>query len=150
MFIRTLTASIIIAASLLVTPLAAANDSGAEEGRVLVFWASWCGYCKESLRTLDSMQRDGQLQGYQPVAVNLPDDRKDPESYLKGMGIDLPSATIEQLRDAASGVIGVPWVVMLDAQGNVIAGQRAPRSREQISRWVGDMDRVYSQLSMLR
>ncbi len=140
----------VILLSLCFAPAASADAGRQAEGRVLVFWATWCGFCKETLKTVDDMQSDNQLSGYKAVAVNLPNDSKNPQAFLQNMGIKLPSAELAKLRDAASGVIGVPWVVMVDADGQVIAGQRAPRSKEQLSAWVGSMDQVHQQLSLLQ
>ncbi len=145
--IRALLAALLLSGGM---SAASADAPVAEEGRVLVFWASWCTYCKQALKTVDELQRDNKLAGYQAVAVNIPNDRSDPERYLQQLGVDLPSAELDNIRDAASGVIGVPWVVMIDRDGQVIAGKRAPRSEAQFVGWVGEMDRVYQQLSLLK
>ena len=47
------------------------------------FWASWCGPCRQSLPLYEAMQARLPADRFQILAINLDEDRKDAESFLK-------------------------------------------------------------------
>ncbi len=115
-------------------------------GQVVVidFWASWCGPCKKSLPALAEIARRCAARGAVFLAVNLDEDRKNVERFLKQTRLD-------GLR------------VLLDPGGNAVAARYEPPSmpttylidRDGVIRYVhagykpGDEQRLERELAAL-
>jgi thiol-disulfide isomerase/thioredoxin len=93
-----------------------------QKGRVVVldFWATWCGWCMQSMPELDVMADEfGDRISW--VAVNLQEDRKTIAASLERLGIaprvalDIDGATAEKF-----GVTAIPQTVVVDAEGKVV------------------------------
>jgi thiol-disulfide isomerase/thioredoxin len=54
------------------------------KGKVVLvdFWASWCPPCKTSFPALDSLYREYQPRGFEVLAVNLDERRRDANRFL--------------------------------------------------------------------
>ena len=54
---------------------------------VVVFWATWCPYCRAFMPYLKGIQADYAAQGVKIVAINAKEDgRGDPKAYVQGLG----------------------------------------------------------------
>ena len=128
------------------TAAATKTDSQAKQGQqatqpqVLLFWASWCGYCKESLKQADHMYT-------QVAAVNV-FDKVEPTAFLKGMGVKLPSEEASQYDWVKSEVKALPWMVIVDAQGDVIASGKPRATVAATEQWIDSMLVLHSSLAM--
>ncbi len=49
----------------------------------LDFWASWCGPCRQSLPMLNELRKELRRKGFEVIAVNLDEDKKDAQTFLK-------------------------------------------------------------------
>jgi thiol-disulfide isomerase/thioredoxin len=94
---------------------------GEQAGRVVVidFWATWCGWCMQSMPALDAMAHefDDQIVW---VAVNLQEDRKTIAAAMERLGIN-PKVALDIDGAAAEkfGVTAIPQTVVVDAEGKV-------------------------------
>ncbi|NVJ51676.1 MAG: TlpA family protein disulfide reductase [Gammaproteobacteria bacterium] len=52
---------------------------------VLVFWATWCPYCKKLLPGIERLQQKYQAEGLKVIAVNVMEDG-DPKAYIEQYG----------------------------------------------------------------
>ena len=87
---------------------------------LLVLWATWCGYCRREMPSLDTLQKELGPEGLQvvPVAIDkggLPvvEDAYRERGYeALPLYID-PEGRVQQ----ALGSTGVPYAFLLDAKG---------------------------------
>ncbi len=91
---------------------------------LLASWATWCVECEEEMPALERFWRDRRDDGLQVVAVNLnaPGPAEDRIATMAAdWGLSMP-----QWRDAdndftsAFDGVGVPMVVLLDAEGAIV------------------------------
>lgn len=92
-----------------------------KENLYLVFWATWCGVCKDEIPNLVNVYRN--VKGVNLVAVNpgvndsLQRTRKYKEKY------QLPYTIVFDetgLSAQAFGISGVPTAVLIDKRGEVV------------------------------
>ena len=85
---------------------------------VLLFWASWCPYCKALMPHLQSVvyQHGDDVQLY---AISIADDG-DPAAYLAELGYDWPLLLEGDAVAQQYGVRGTPGLVVVDRRGATV------------------------------
>ena len=88
----------------------------------LDFWASWCAPCKASFPVLAGWQTAHAKEGFVVLAVNVDEDAKDMDAFLKKMSI-----SFSVVRDAkhsliaAANVSTMPTSFLIDRKGTIRA-----------------------------
>jgi thiol-disulfide isomerase/thioredoxin len=96
---------------------------------VLVFWATWCPYCKAFMPYLDAIQKDYAADGVQIIAINaLERGRGDPIAYLESLGSPLIGILYGDHIATAYAVEFIPGLMVVDGAGRV-SYRRAPTER---------------------
>lgn len=98
-------------------------------GKVLVvnFWAAWCPPCRTEIPDFIRMQDKYGKDGLQFVGIAL--DRKDAvQAFADEIGINYPvllgeESAAEVARLAGNRLSGLPYTVVIDRQGRVVAGK---------------------------
>jgi len=89
---------------------------------LLDFWATWCEPCKKELPLLSKLAPKLKARGVEVVAVNIDDDPRNAESFLRQKGIALTVVA-----DAAKKIVGrweppkMPSSYVIDPTGTVRA-----------------------------
>lgn len=112
--------SLLIVLALLASSGVAHAEAAGKPMKVLIFWGSWCSNCPAVMRDMEKLRKSYQGRNVEFVAVSL-DDESAPKKYLatRGYGFRVKtggSALLERYQ-----AVGVPWVVVTDAAGKVIA-----------------------------
>lgn len=107
---------------------------------VLDFWASWCGPCRADMPAVKRLWKKYQNENFVLIGINLDENRKAFEQYIKEEGVDWPqfydgkgwSNRIAQLYSVSS----IPMTFLIDRQGIIRAtGLRGDR----LSGKIGDL-----------
>lgn len=84
------------------------------------FWASWCGPCQRSFPELDKLYAKHVGHGFEIIGVNVDEDVKDAQDFLKKYPVTFPIATDPKGASAeAFKVKGMPSGYLIDKQGVV-------------------------------
>jgi len=100
------------------------NYPGDLEGPTIVlFWATWCPYCKALMPHLQSIidEYEGQIS---VVALNFRDD-DDPAAYLARLGFNFKLILHSEEVAQSWGVKGTPGLFLVDETGRVIFSRGA-------------------------
>lgn len=87
---------------------------------LLKIWASWCPDCQVMFPELDRLSREFRGRGLEVIAVNVDEQRKDADAFLKTQPHQLrvmfdPRARVPN----AFGARGVPSSYLIDARGMI-------------------------------
>ena len=88
---------------------------------VMVFWATWCPYCKAFMPYLEPILDDYSDQGVQVIAVNTREDESDgdPGAYLEDLGFPLVGILEGDEIAADYAVHFIPGLMVVDGTGTV-------------------------------
>ena len=80
---------------------------------VLLFWTSWCPYCRELMPFLDRIQREYAARGVSVYALNIWED-SDPLAYFAERQYVMPLLLAADLVAEDYGVKSTPAVLVVD------------------------------------
>lgn len=118
-------------------------DFSRTRGKVvyLDFWASWCGPCRKSLPALNRLYRELRGKGFQVVAVNLDEQRRDALAFLAQRPVTYPVVTDDGALAEQFQLVGMPSAFLIDRTGTVRRVHNGFRS--------GDEDRLRGEILQL-
>ncbi len=87
---------------------------------VVVFWATWCGYCKAFMPYLKGIQADYAAHGVKIVAINAKEDGAgNPKAYMQGIGFKPISVANGDAIADSYGIQYIPGLLIVDGAGTV-------------------------------
>lgn len=86
---------------------------------ILVFWATWCPYCKKLLPGIDKLHQKYAKQGLKVIGVNIREDWK-PHVYWKNHDYQFDTVLAGDNIAEMYGIKGTPGLVFIAPDGNVI------------------------------
>jgi cytochrome c biogenesis protein CcmG, thiol:disulfide interchange protein DsbE len=99
------------------------------------FWASWCAPCLRSFPWMNDLQRRYRDRGLVVIAVNVDQDRKLAEAFLRqhpaGFQLEFDS---DGERARQFGVRAMPTSVLIDRRGQLRARHNGFRQTQQAER----------------
>lgn len=88
---------------------------------VLLFWATWCPYCKAFMPYAGDIQRDYAEHGVQIITFNAKErGRGDPAAYIKNLGFPTVSIAAADAIAADYGVDYIPGLMVVDGKGDFV------------------------------
>jgi cytochrome c biogenesis protein CcmG, thiol:disulfide interchange protein DsbE len=95
---------------------------------VLIFWTSWCSFCKAEAPEFNRLVRRYRAKGVRVLGINIQDSEKRTRAGIKDFGIRYPVARDADAKVAQRyKVSATPTLIFLDAQGMVTyKGNRLP------------------------
>lgn len=116
----------------------------AERPTVVLFWASWCPYCKALMPHLQSILDEYGSDRVEVVAVAIrEDDPADAIGFLQAQNYDFLRVGDGEAVAESWGVGGVPRLYLLDAEGRIVYDQASQRSAPK-RRFAGDQAKKHS------
>jgi thiol-disulfide isomerase/thioredoxin len=106
---------------------------------VVVFWATWCPYCKAFMPYVKNIAADYAAYGVKIVAIDAKEDGEgDPKAYVRALGFKpIAVANGDAIADDY-GIKYIPGVLIVDGKG-VVAWRRPwsdlPAGREVAELW---------------
>lgn len=111
-------------------------------GRPLLinFWATWCPPCVEELPLLDRFYREQAARGWQVVGLAV-DQLAPVQGFLRKLPLSFPVGLAgfegtELARSLGNLRGGLPFTVVLDARGQVLARKMGQVSPQDLQQWV--------------
>ena len=94
------------------------SDELKEQAVVLLFWATWCPYCKALMPHLQSLRLE-HGDSIKILAINFKDKDGDPVAYIRDAGYDFTVLPEGDAVAAAYQVYGTPGVVIVDREQKI-------------------------------
>jgi len=86
----------------------------------VVFWATWCPYCKAFMPYLKNIQADYAKQGVKVVVINAKEDgRGDPVAYVRSLGFTPIAVANGDEVAKAYDIQYIPGLLIVDGAGKV-------------------------------
>jgi thiol-disulfide isomerase/thioredoxin len=125
------------------TPQGATLPMRAFKGRPLLinFWATWCPPCVEELPLINAFYRQNAKAGWQVLGLTA--DKLAPvQAFLAKFPLDFPvgmagMAGIELARSLGNLAGGLPFSVVMGADGGVLHRKMGQLTRQDLDQWLG-------------
>jgi thiol-disulfide isomerase/thioredoxin len=87
---------------------------------VVVFWATWCPYCRAFMPYLKGIQNDYAAHGVKIIAINAKEDIDgDPHAYMGNLGFTPIAIEDGDAIARAYGIQYIPGLLIVDGKGTV-------------------------------
>ncbi len=108
-------------------------------GKVAVvnFWATWCPPCRRELPDLVAVHARYRERGVAFIGVAVEDNAALVREFAGAYGITYPLVTgkdqgVALMQELGNAVAGLPYTLVLDAGGSVVAMRRGPMDEERL------------------
>ncbi|MEO8465526.1 MAG: TlpA disulfide reductase family protein [Gammaproteobacteria bacterium] len=87
---------------------------------IVVFWATWCPYCKAFMPYLKTIEADYAKRGVKVIAIDVKEDgRGDPRAYVKALGFTPVAVADGDEVMKAYGIQYIPGLLIVDGKSQV-------------------------------
>jgi thiol-disulfide isomerase/thioredoxin len=118
---------------------------------VVVFWATWCNYCRAFMPYLERIQNDYGTERINVLTINAKEDGSggDPADYIDALSMETIAVTAGDEIAAAYGVEYIPGLMVIAPDGTVAyrrAWTELPAGERVASFWSRQVRRALDQL----
>ncbi|MFA5090684.1 MAG: TlpA disulfide reductase family protein [Candidatus Omnitrophota bacterium] len=97
------------------------KDYRGKNGVILLFWTSWCSFCRKELKAINNMTDELRQDGWEFFPVNAGESGYKARSFLKSSGLSLKALLDEDNSVSDSyNVFGVPTYIFINKEGYII------------------------------
>jgi len=100
------------------TPFTLSDNEG-EKTTLILFWATWCPYCKALMPHIESMVLEHGQENFEVLAITIGEDG-DPAKYLRDKGYDFTLLPDGDQIAAKYGIRGTPGVLIVNQDGKTV------------------------------
>lgn len=110
------------------------SDFKGNKAVLLVFWATWCPYCREEIPELKKIYSKYQAKGLEILAVSVNESKEKVASFAKKNELPYPVLLDKDGKVASLyQVVGIPMNVIIDKKGTVqFKGNALPKDYEAL------------------
>lgn len=90
---------------------------------ILLFWATWCPYCRALMPHIEAVRRDYADRGVPVFALNIWED-DDPAAYLERHGYGMTLLGAADLVAEDYGIQGTPGLLLVDGNHRLVYARR--------------------------
>jgi len=107
---------------------------------VINFWASWCPPCRAEAAALERTWRSYQGEGLLFIGVNIQDNEKDANTYLKRFDVTYPNGPdLDGRTTAAYGATGLPVTFFVNKAGMIERRWVGAVKEKRLIAWVEEL-----------
>jgi len=91
-----------------------------KEAVILLFWTTWCPYCRKELKNLNGMYKELKNEGFEVLAVNFAETLQKVDSFAKDYQL-VYRVLLDKNGSVTSsyGIVGIPFYIIIDKKGIV-------------------------------
>jgi peroxiredoxin len=91
-----------------------------KEAVILLFWTTWCPYCRKELKNLNGIYQELKKEGFEVLAVNVGEALYKVDNFTRDYQLNYKVLLDKDISVAYSyGLVGVPFYLIIDKQGKV-------------------------------
>ena len=95
-------------------------QAGAGETTVVIFWATWCPYCRAFMPKLEQIEADYRDRGVKIVSINAKEDGEgNPAEYIAALDFPMTAVRSGDAIARAWDVEFIPGVFVVDDEGMI-------------------------------
>lgn len=117
---------------------------------VLIFWATWCPYCKAFMPYARQIEEDYADQGVKLITFNAKErGRGDPAAYIASLGYPMIAIDAADAIAEDYGIDFIPGLLIVDGSGEVVYRRRStnlPAGRTVSQQWALEVRQVLDEL----